>query len=66
MLTDIETAVTIIITYLVLVFASGAVILSIDKRKERRNKNVRKSRKIRKMQRRAELQDDVAEGESDI
>lgn len=36
MLTDIETAVTIIITYLVLVFASGAVILSIDKKKERR------------------------------
>ena len=65
MLTDIETAVTIIITYLVLVFASGAVILSIDKTKERRRKNVRKSRKIRKMQRRTELQDEVVEGESD-
>ena len=64
MLTDIETAVTIIITYLVLVFASGAVILSIDNRKERRNKNVRNSRRVCKMQRRAELQDEVAEGTS--
>lgn len=64
MLTDLETAVTLLITYIVLVFAFGAVLLNIEEKNRRRKKNVRKSRKICKMQRRAELQDDVAERES--
>ena len=65
MLTDLETALTLLITYIILVFASGAVLLNIEEKDRRRKKNVRKSRKICKMHRRAELQDEVSEGESD-
>ena len=61
MLTDLETAIIFTITYLVLVFACGAVLLNIEEKNRRRRKNVRKSRRVCKMQRRAELQDDVVE-----
>lgn len=61
MLTDLETTITLLITYLMLVFASGAILLSIEEKNRRRKKNLRKSRKICKMQRRAELQDEVSE-----
>jgi hypothetical protein len=60
MLTDLETAIIFVITYLVLVFAYGAVLLNIEEKNRRRRKNGEK-RRICKMHRRAKLRDDVSE-----
>ena len=63
MLENIETTLALVIAHLVLIFAFGALVLNLERQDRRRKEKYGKKRRICKMHRRAELQDDVAEGD---